>query len=146
MGINEHIALFAFNLIGLGLFMLVVSVFGKSRKARIETWQAAAEQFQTYRPDLTSRTGVVSKNNSTALLEVSDGKHDNLGIVTVLGDKLVGRLLPPHETQIDQRPNGLEITLKDITFPSIIVSMDHDDTVRWIELHERVKGENRWKA
>ena len=51
MGINEHIALFAFNLIGLGLFMLVVSVFGKSRKARIETWQAAAEQFQTYRPD-----------------------------------------------------------------------------------------------
>lgn len=106
---NTVIALFLFGSIGVVIVLISIILMGWSSESKIENWEQAAKLMKADYPELTIEAGLISIDNRAALLQVSQPYSSNLGLVTVLGDKWVTRLITHKFAKLMLIPNGVQI-------------------------------------
>lgn len=106
---NTVIALFTFGFVGVVIVLISIVLMGWSSETKIENWDQAAELMKADYPDLTIESGLISIDNRAALLQFAQPYSSNLGLVTVLGDKWVTRLITHKFSKLILMPNGVQI-------------------------------------
>jgi len=133
------------QIIGLAVLVLVVlhlvvSAAGWYQEVSIDDWQFAAKRFHEDHPGLTVSSGIVSQDHRAALLEINEDSRLALGIVTVLGDKWVTRVIDTDGAILASNEDGILLTIPDITFPPLNISLQGKDADYWLSLNRRIKG------
>lgn len=111
---------------GVSAVVLLAHLTGGSETARIASADAALDRFRLDHPDTAPRSILITDDQRGALLELDDG----VGVVTVLGDKTLTRLLTPSSLRrVTADERGLHLRLRDPAAPRLDLALG--------DLHQR---------
>jgi hypothetical protein len=116
------------SVVGVAAVIALTWAVGWSRRAEIETLDAASARFKADFPAADIKGGAVAKDRRAALLDLGDG----LGVVTILGDELVTRKLRANEFALKRGNAGLVLELPDPTLARVHLTLEPDDEAKWL--------------
>ena len=128
--------LFAASLAGTGVIYLMIRSTGRGKDTQISDWSFAATRFSEDHPDLSINKGIVSGNKRAALLSLKHNQEPEFGLVTVLGDMLVPRLIKKDRTKVTQVESGLLFQLNDPTIPKQTIALSPNEAKLWLNIYQ----------
>ncbi|CAM5610244.1 hypothetical protein MAUB1S_10355 [Mycolicibacterium aubagnense] len=101
--------------VGISMAVAAVHFTGGSRVMRLVDAGQAMDRFAVDFPDLTPGTIQLTENGDTAFIDLGDGRT---GIVHVIGDRFLTRVVAPSEIEFARLGNDRILTLrfKDFTW------------------------------
>ena len=101
--------------VGISMAVAAVHFTGGSRTTRLADTRQALERFAVDFPDLGPGTVQLTENGDTAFIELD---HGHIGIVHVIGDRYLTRIVTPAEIETAELDTNAVLTLrlKDFTW------------------------------
>lgn len=119
------------GLFGLGLVVFAIYLAGWSKTEIIPSLDFAAKRFQRDFVEREIDSGVIANDAKTALLLLKNGTKQEIGIVSVFGDKFTTRLLNPSDTKFVPHDEGIAVEFTDVTYPRELVKLSRSAACDW---------------
>jgi hypothetical protein len=113
---------------GVAAVIALTWAVGWGRAEKLASLDAAAARFRVDFPAAEVKGGALGKDGRAAVLDLGDG----FGLVTVLGDEFVTRMLRAEDIAAKSGENELVFTLPDPTLPRVRLALEPDDAAQWL--------------
>lgn len=150
----EQFLVFAGSAIGIAFVVLANRLITGARTAHIEGREAAMARFRLDFPEFECDAALISDDLKTALLTPEQPVGNAIGLVRVMGDKLITRMLVPGtiaRARLDGEGDhnsgpALDLRLNDLSLPHVKIGLgedrDPEEIAVWLKRLEQLADEN----